>query len=100
MSGPTHVRASSMQPKRSGRSGRYLSVLKWASENGLSSETCGRLWVLLIPRSAMSSAVDFAIIGAPRSEWMVSCPGLTHCFVDVSETVSYTHLTLPTSDLV
>ena len=36
--------------------GRYLSVLNCASENGLSLETCGRLWVLVILRSASRNA--------------------------------------------
>ncbi len=30
--------------KRSGKSGRYFSVLNWLSEKGLSSLTCGLLW--------------------------------------------------------
>jgi hypothetical protein len=34
--------ASSYEPNRAGKSGRYLSVLNCASENGLSLETCGR----------------------------------------------------------
>ena len=33
------ARASSIDPKRSGKSGRYLSVLNWVSEYGLSPET-------------------------------------------------------------
>jgi hypothetical protein len=32
------ARASSMEPKRSGNSGRYLKVLNWLSEYGLSLE--------------------------------------------------------------
>jgi hypothetical protein len=39
------LRACCREPKRSGNSGRYFKVLKWLSEKGLSSETCGRLWV-------------------------------------------------------
>lgn len=31
-----------IEPNRSGKPGRYLSVLNWASEYGLSSLTCGR----------------------------------------------------------
>lgn len=31
------TRASSIEPNRSGNSGRYFSVLNWASEKGLSS---------------------------------------------------------------
>ena len=61
------ARASSMEPKRSGYSGRYFIVLKWASENGLSSQTWGRLWVLTMPRSANSRAKDFEVIEEPRS---------------------------------
>src|ERR1019366_2401222 len=53
------ARASSMEPNRSGNSGRYLRVLNWLSEYGLSSETCGRLWVLVMPRSASISATGF-----------------------------------------
>ena len=40
--------------KRSGNSGRYLSVLNWLSEKGLSLETCGRLCDLVIPSVAKS----------------------------------------------
>jgi hypothetical protein len=50
------ARASWIEPKRSGNCGRYFRVLNWLSENGLSSETCGRLWVLVTPRSANSKA--------------------------------------------
>ena len=39
-----------MQPKRSGKSGRYLRVLNPASENGLSLDTLGREWVLVVLR--------------------------------------------------
>jgi len=39
-------------PESVGELGRYLRVLNWLSEYGLSSETCGRLWVLVTPRSA------------------------------------------------
>src|SRR6266699_1495677 len=45
-----------MQPKRSGNSGRYFSVRNWLSEYGLSLETCGRLCVLVTPRSASKKA--------------------------------------------
>jgi len=38
--------------KASGKSGRYLSVLNWASEYGLSLDTCGREWRFVTPRSA------------------------------------------------
>ncbi len=46
------ARASAREPKRSGKSGRCFRVLKWASENGLSLETCGREWLFETPRSA------------------------------------------------
>lgn len=39
----------SMEPKRFWKPGRYLRVRNWLSEYGLSSETCGRLWVLTTP---------------------------------------------------
>ena len=42
-------------------------VRNCASENGLSFETCGRLWVLVIPRSASRNATDFEVITEPRS---------------------------------
>ena len=71
-----------MLAKRSGNSGRYLSVLNWLSENGLSSETCGRLWDLVIPSVAMSWATVCERIDGPRSLWIVSwsrtIPCLTH----------------------
>jgi hypothetical protein len=44
-------RTCKIEPKQSGNSGRYLRVLNCASENGLSLETCGRLWVLVTPKS-------------------------------------------------
>ena len=72
---PQWARACSMQPKRSGKSGRYFSVLNCASENGLSFETCGREWLFVTPRSASSSATGLDFIDAPRSAWMVSWPG-------------------------
>jgi len=50
-------RASWMDPKRSGYPGRYFIVLRCASENGLSSETCGRLWVFTTPRSTLRAVV-------------------------------------------
>src|SRR3954447_8930341 len=72
--------ASSMQQKRSGNSGWYLRVLKWASENGLSLEVWGRLCDLVTPRSASIRAVAF--MGPPA--WRVSWPGGTACFSRVS----------------
>ena len=59
-----------------GKSGRYLSVLNWASENGLSLETCGLEWVFVTPRSASSCATSLERIELPRSAWIVSWPGL------------------------
>jgi hypothetical protein len=43
-----------------------------------------RLWDLVTPRSASRWATGLAIIGDPRSEWMVSWPGVTPCFQMVS----------------
>ncbi len=62
-------------PKRSGNCGQYLSVLHCASENGLSFDTCGRLWVLVTPRSASNSATGLLFMDDPRSAWSVSGPG-------------------------
>ena len=56
----------------SGNSGRYFKVLTWLSENGLSSETWSRLWVLVTPRSANSKATGLDLIEAPRSAWRVA----------------------------
>src|SRR5438270_5357901 len=60
-------RASWRDPKRSGKPGRYFRVRKWLSEYGLSSETWGRLWVLVIPRSAIRKATGLDVIEEPRS---------------------------------
>ena len=51
-----------------GKPGWYFSVLNCASENGLSSDTWGRLSERVTPRSARSCAVHLLVIGAPRSE--------------------------------
>lgn len=64
-----------MQPKRSGKSGRYLSVLKLDSLKGLSFETWGRECVLVTPRSESSRATDLLLIELPRSACSVSCEG-------------------------
>jgi len=69
------ARAASTLAKRAGNSGRDLRVLNCASENGLSLETCGRLWVRVMPRSARSRATAFEVIDVPRSAWTVSWPG-------------------------
>jgi len=53
------------EARRSGNSGRYFSVLNWLSENGLSSETCGRLCVLVTPRSASGKATGLDFIDEP-----------------------------------
>jgi hypothetical protein len=58
--------------KRSGKPGRYSSVLKADSEKGLSLETWGREWVLVTPRSARSRATDLLVIELPRSACSVS----------------------------
>src|ERR1035441_8442728 len=73
-----------MEPWRSGKSGMYLRVLKWLSEYGLSSETWGRLWVLVTPKSAINSATGFEVIEVPRSAWMVKSPATMPCFAHVS----------------
>jgi len=73
-----------MEPKRSGNSGLYFRVLNWLSEYGLSSETCGRLWVFVTPRSAINSATGLEVIEVPRSAWMVRVPGTMPCFWHVS----------------
>src|SRR5207302_11230436 len=66
------VRASSMEAKRPGNSGQYLRVLNWASEKGLSSETWGLEWDLVIPRSASRKATGLEVMDEPRSAWTVS----------------------------
>src|ERR1022692_596713 len=71
------------EPKRSGNSGRYFKVLKWLSEKGLSSETCGRLWVLVTPRSASKKVTGLEVMGEPRSAWRVSWPGTIWCLAQV-----------------
>src|ERR1017187_7347801 len=73
-----------MEPWRSGKSGMYLRVLKWLSEYGLSSETWGRLWVFVTPRSAINSATGLEVIEVPRSAWMVKSPATMPCFAHVS----------------
>src|SRR3954465_8499331 len=73
-----------MQPKRAGNCGWYFKFLNWLSENGLSLDVCGRLWERVTPRSASSSAVALAFIGAPRSACSVSWPYGTWCFAIAS----------------
>jgi hypothetical protein len=64
--------ASSKQPNRSGTSGRCLRVLNWLSLEGLSLLVCGRLWLLVTPRSASRNATGLDAMAVPRSAWMVS----------------------------
>gem|GEM_PF-6801290 len=45
-----------MQPKHSGKSARYFSVLNCTSAYGLSSNTQGRLWRLVMSRSPSQTA--------------------------------------------
>jgi hypothetical protein len=78
------ARTSWIEPNRAGKSGRYFSVLNCASENGLSLETWGRLWVLVIPRSASRNATDLEVMADPRSAWIVSCSRAMCCRVQVS----------------
>ena len=75
--------------KRPGKPGWYFRVLNCASENGLSSDTWGRLSERVTPRSASSCAVHLLVIGAPRSECRVSTWGWTPCLWQVC---SMTHL--------
>jgi len=63
-----------------GNCGWYFKFLNWLSENGLSLDVCGRLCERVTPRSASSSAVALAFIGAPRSACSVSWPYGTRCF--------------------
>ena len=78
------TRASSRLPKRAGKSGRYFSVLNWASENGLSLETWGREWLRVTPRSASNSATGLLVIDVPRSAWRNNWPGPIPCVAQVS----------------
>jgi hypothetical protein len=71
-------------PNRSGNSGRYLSVLNCASENGLSFDTRGRACVRVTPRSANSSATGLDVIDIPRSAWIVNCLDGMAYFAQVS----------------
>ena len=77
-------RTSWIEPNRAGKSGRYLNVSNWISEKGLSLETCGRLWVLVIPRSASRNATDLEVMAEPRSAWIVSGSRPMRCRVQVS----------------
>ena len=59
------ARASSMQPKRAGKSDRYFIALNCAAEYGLSSQTCGRLWLLVTLGSASNAATGLERMLAP-----------------------------------
>src|SRR6266508_5817002 len=76
--------ASWMEPKVSGKSGRYFNVRNWDSEYGLSLLTCGREWVLVTPRSASRNATGLDAIEEPLSAWMVSVSRSTSCLAMVS----------------
>ena len=73
-----------MSWKRPGKPGWYFRVLNCASENGLSSDTWGRLSERVTPRSASSCAVHLLVIGAPRSECRASTWGWTPCLWQLS----------------
>src|SRR5450830_737551 len=62
----------------------YFRVLNCASEYGLSSDTCGRLWVLATSRSMRSAATGFDRMLEPRSAWSVRVPGAMFSFSSVS----------------
>ena len=79
-----YPRPSWMEPKRSGKPGRYFRVLNCASEYGLSLEVCGRESDLVTPRSASSRATGLLVIEGPRSECMVSWSGSIPCRRQVS----------------
>src|SRR3989304_514215 len=70
-----NVSASSDAPTRAGKSGRYLRVLNWASEKGLSSETWGRECEGTTPRVASSRATGWEVIDGPRAAWEGGRPG-------------------------
>src|SRR5258708_5048549 len=78
------ARASSMLLNRAGKAGRYFSVLNWLSEDGLSLETYGREWLLVMPRSASKNATGLDVIEEPRSAWSVNVCGSTCCLAAVS----------------
>ena len=74
-----------MDPKRSGKPGRYFKVLNWLSEYGLSFETWGRLWVLVMPKSLSKNATDLEVIDGPQSAWMVSAFSWIFCGARIGE---------------
>lgn len=66
-----------VQPSTGAAARLPFKVLNCDSLNGLSLLTRGRLWVLVTPRSASSSATGLEAMLLPRSAWMVSCPAGT-----------------------
>src|SRR5919205_1342849 len=68
-------RACFGERKRSGKSGRYLRVLNWDSEKGLSLGQWGREWLLVTPKSARRKATGLEAMEEPRSAWRVSWLG-------------------------
>lgn len=70
-----NARVSAIEPNRSGKSGRYFSVLDGASEQGLSFEVCGREWDSVTPRPASRNATGSEAIEKPLSAWIVAGPG-------------------------
>ena len=56
-----NCRASASEAKDAGNSGRYLRVLNCASPNGLSLDTCGRLWDWVTPRSASRNVTGLEV---------------------------------------
>src|SRR6266540_4339396 len=76
-----NARASAMEPKVSGKSGRYFSVRKWDSLYGLSLLVCGREWVLVTPRSASRNATGLDAMEDPLSAWMLSVSRSMRCLV-------------------
>ena len=56
-----------------------LQVLNWLSENGLSSETCGRACVLDTPRSADSKETGLEVIGLGPVAPLAAFELLAHC---------------------
>ena len=63
--------------------GRYFSVLNWASENGLSLETCGRECDWVTTRSASKNATGLLVMELPRSAWMVNWSRSMPCLAQV-----------------
>ncbi len=58
--------------------------MNWASENGLSLDTCGREWDWVTPRSASRNATGFEVIDEPRSAWTVNWSRSMCCLTQVS----------------